>query len=102
MIKGDKASLKADPAGFISIKIKKKLRKTDFSKLRDKEVPVKREAVLKLEAKTNELRTNASNARNLQQVIESKEDLKMKYIDSECDLSADSLLKDCKYEWDLF
>jgi hypothetical protein len=25
----------------------------------------------------------------------------MKYVDSECDLSEDSLLKDCLFEWDI-
>jgi hypothetical protein len=85
--------------------VKFKLKKYDFVKLREKKIQVKKEDIKKLEESVNGLRANYNDRRMLQQVqadeIKAKEDLKMNYVESECDLSPESLLKECKFTWDM-
>ena len=49
MIKGNKNYLMCNNKGLITLKIEKKLRKTDFAKQKDKEIPVKLELIAKID-----------------------------------------------------
>jgi hypothetical protein len=81
------------------LKIKHKLRKYDFEKLREKSISVKTEEIEKLEESVNKMR--AVKGRRLDKVAEVKENKNVKFVESECDLSESSLLKGCEYTWDI-
>lgn len=87
--------VKMNKEGAFVITSKKKMRKMDFNKLKDKQINVKSEMIRKIEEKTSKLRAN----RQLQGVVEMTEDSKRKYVDSECDLSPDSIMETCEYDW---
>ena len=88
--------VKMNKEGAITITSKKKMRKVDFAKLKDKEINVKSEMIKKIEEKASKLRAN----RQLQAVEQKTTgDSKRKYADSECDLSPDSLMETCEYDW---
>ena len=69
MIEGGQNSRKANSYGFMTLKIKDKLRKYDFVKLREKDVKVKMADIKKLEETINKMR-EAAGGRRLQQVEE--------------------------------
>jgi hypothetical protein len=91
--------LKTNSFGQLTLKVKQKLRKYDFEKLREKLIDVKVEHIKKVEDQINQLR--GFEGRRLQEVKAPKEDEKVKYLDAECDLAEDSVLKDCQFDWDI-
>jgi hypothetical protein len=60
---------------------------------------VKDEDIKKVEESINEMR--ALEGRRLQEVKKEGSDVYMNFVDSECDLSESSLLKDCDFSWDV-
>jgi len=96
MLKGSKKALKCDKNGIFNFEIKKKLRKMDFGKLKDKQITVTKEHLLMLNKETQRLK-----GRLLQAVDEPKEDAKQKFMDSECDLSPESLMKECQFTYEI-
>ena len=78
------------------------MRSYDFTKLRKKEVKVKLADIKKVEASIEKMReAAAAGSRRLKKVDEVAEERSMKYVDSECDLTENSMLKDCKFTWDI-
>jgi len=68
----------------------------DWGRLRDKLITVKKDDLLKQNKETLRLK-----GRLLQAVEEPEEDVKRKFVDSECDLAAESLMKECLFTWEI-
>jgi hypothetical protein len=74
------------------------MRQYDFDKLKNKNIDVSREEIKKVEDEVFKLKS--AGQRRLAEVDTISES-KQKFVDSECDLSPDSLLKNCEYSWDI-
>jgi hypothetical protein len=100
MIEGGQNSRKTNSYGLTTLKAKDKLRQYDFVKLREKDIKVKIADIKKVEESINKMR-EAAGVRRLQKVEEVTDEKSMKYVDSECDLTPNSMLKECKFTWDI-